>query len=366
MTPSTFSRRTLLAQTTTALFTSAGALPGDTAWAGRTGPSDCVREDGEILGQGNFRYRAHRLWGRLDHHRYPVKDCHGISEDRNGRIVLLTNDTHNNMIAYSKAGKLARAWEDRFPGAHGFDIVDHHGEDQYWITDHTRQLVFVCDDEGRELLRVGAEALKSKYPDLTKYHPTNTATLPDGDFFISDGYGSSFVHHFDPRGRYISTFGGKGDAPENLDIPHSVWIDNRSGKPRLLVCDRGHNMLKWFSVHGELLSAVDLGADTIDDEPVGARPCNVAQFGGYRNSRVDDHLAVACLWGMILILDGADRVVSAVGGLPPVYAGGKLRQLENFNYTFNHPHDVCVDATGALYVGQWGSNRTYPIKLEPV
>jgi hypothetical protein len=34
--------------------------------------------------------------------------------------------------------------------------------------------------------------------------------------------------------------------------------------------------------------------------------------------------------------------------MPPVYNDGKLQQLENFNYTFAHPHDVCVDATGAL------------------
>jgi len=82
---------------------------------------------------------------------------------------------------------------------------------------------------------------------------------------------------------------------------------------------------------------------------------------------------------MILILDGADRVVSVVGsiarsasccgailGEPPVYTDGKLQRLSNFNYTFNHPHDVHVDSTGALYVVQWDSNQTYPIKLEPL
>lgn len=360
--PRVYSRRVLLRGATA--LASAAAVPGRAGAAAEA--TQRGTGDGEILGQGDFRYRAQRLWGRLDHRQYPVKDCHGISEDRDGRIVLLTNDTHNNLIAYLKTGGLARAWEHRFPGAHGFDVVNHKGEDQYWITDHTRQLVFVCTPDGRELLQVGPEALRSRYPDLSKYHPTNTATLPDGDFFISDGYGTSLVHHFDPQGRYISSFGGKGDAPEQLDIPHAVWIDRRSGKPLLLVCDRGHNALKWFSLSGEFLRSVDLGVMTIDDEPVGALPCNVAQFQGYRNGRFDDHLAVACLAGMVLILDGADRVVSVIGGSPPAYVDGKLSQLENFNYTFNHPHDLCADAAGALYVAQWGSNRTYPIKLDPV
>ena len=68
---------------------------------------------------------------------------------------------------------------------------------------------------------------------------------------------------------------------------------------------------------------------------------------------------------MILILDGSDRVVSVVGGEPATYIDGKLQQLQVFNYTFNHPHDVYVDAAGAMYVPQWWSNQTYPIKLEP-
>jgi peptidylamidoglycolate lyase len=358
------SRRALLLRSAAVLTAAAATAPSHTATAGL--PSDSGSGDGEILGQGNFRYRAHRLWGHLDHTRYPVKDCHGISGDRNGRIVLLTNDTHNNLIAYNAAGGLVRAWESRFPGAHGLDVVGDHGVDQYWITDHTLRLVSVRDYEGKELLHVGPEALKAKYPDLSRYRPTNTATLPDGDFFVSDGYGSSFVHHFDPKGRYISSFGGKGDAPENLEIPHSVWIDRRSGKPLLLVCDRGHNALKWFSLNGEFLHSVDFGAMEIDDEPVGALPCNVAPLRAYRDGQFDDHLAIACLAGMVLILDGSNRVVSAIGGMPPVYVDGKLQQLENFNYTFNHPHDVYVDSSGAIYVAQWGSNRTYPIKLEPL
>jgi 2-polyprenyl-6-methoxyphenol hydroxylase-like FAD-dependent oxidoreductase len=90
-------------------------------------------------------------WGLLDRKRYPVKDCHGITEDRNGRIVMLTNDRHNNLIAYTKAGGYVAAWESRFPAAHALEIYDDHGEDRYWITDHDRQVVSMCTADGREL-----------------------------------------------------------------------------------------------------------------------------------------------------------------------------------------------------------------------
>ena len=352
----TFTRRSLL-QGTAASVAAAGlgvagkAASGATRKKTENGDQSC---DGEILGQGDFRYRAHRYWGRLDRAKYPVRDGHGIAEDRNGRIIFLTNDAHNNLIAYDRPGTFLAAWENRYPTAHGLDITDHQGEDRYWITDHDVQCVSMCTADGHELRRLGPEAVAAKYPDLSKYHPTNSAVAPDGDFFVSDGYGSSFVHHFDPDWRYISSFGGPGNAPSNLNTPHAAWIDNRSGKPLVLICDRGNAMLKWFSLSGELQRVVPVP---------GSQPSNSAPFGGYRGN-MTGHLAIASLNGMILILDGSDRVVSVVGGEPPVYVDGNLQPLQVFNYTFNHPHDVYVDAAGALYVAQWWSNQSYPIKLE--
>jgi hypothetical protein len=56
-----------------------------------------------------------------------------------------------------------------------------------------------------------------------------------------------------------------------------------------------------------------------------------------------------------------------VGGEPPVYQNGALQPLVKSTASpFIHPHDVYVDAAGAIYVAQWNSNRTYPLKFEPV
>jgi len=356
--PIKLSRRSLLSRT-------ANSLAGASIFAGlrpdkfiTEGHADSSNDacGGEVLGQGTLRYRAKRHWGDLDRAHYPVKDCHGMTEDHNGRIVLLTNDTRNNLISYEKTGKFVASWETRFPTAHGLEIEDHHGEDRYWITDHDVQCLSITTSDGHELRRIGSDAVAAEYPDITKYHPTNTAFTSDGEFFISDGYGSSFIHHFDPKGRYISSFGGPGSTPSNLNEPHAVWIDTRSGKLSVLVCDRGNEMLKWFSLSGELLRIVPVP---------GARPSNVAQFHN-GDGRFKNHIAIASLNGMILILDSNDRVVSAVGGEAPRYVDGKLEMLQVFNYTFNHPHDVYVDAAGALHVPQWWSNQTYPIKLELV
>ena len=99
------SRRSLLTRGSATLATAAMALaPNKATWATTRQPDSAKVCEGEILGQGDFRYRANRFWGVLDRQRYPVQDCHGISEDRHGRIVTLTNHARNNLIAYEKGG----------------------------------------------------------------------------------------------------------------------------------------------------------------------------------------------------------------------------------------------------------------------
>ena len=307
----------------------------------------------EVLGQGAFRYHADRFWGALDPLKYPVGDCHAVVEDRHGRIIFLTNDTHNNLLAYTKSGQLLSAWEHRFPGAHGLEITVENGEERLWIVDHDRQVVSKCTLDGRELRRLDAAVVAKVYAkaniNLDGYRPTNVAVMPEGDFYVTDGYGSNFIHHLDPDWKYISSFGGSGKNPEQLNTPHAVWHDTRAGRPPLLVCDRGNECLKWFNREGMLEKVLPLP---------GTQPSNVALLG--------QHLVVASLNAMVLVLDPVDRLVSVIGGLPPLYADSKLKPVRVFNSTLYHPHDIHVDTKGAIYVPQWDSNHTYPVKLTRV
>src|SRR3981081_3249926 len=75
-----------------------------------------------ILGHNNKRYKINTAWGQLDFERYPVKDCHEMVQDSKGRIILLTNETKNNVIIYDKKGKLIETWGNEYPGAHGLTL----------------------------------------------------------------------------------------------------------------------------------------------------------------------------------------------------------------------------------------------------
>lgn len=337
-------RRTMLRATASAVAAGLGTV------SSRPLAHGAAQADSPVLGQGAFRYREVDGWGQLDRAEVPVKDCHAITENRDGQIVLLTNDVRNNIITYDKNGSFVAKREDRFPAAHALEF-DERGGERLWVTDHQLSVVSLLTPDGREEKRLNPDALAAKYPDITKYHATNVAVMKDGDFFISDGYGSHFIHHFDPDWKYIRTFGGAGTAPENLKQPHAVWLDTRQGRNALLVCDRGNALLKWFSTTGELLRTVALP---------GSQPSNIAAMA-------NGHIAIASLNAMILILDQQDRVVSVVGGEAPVYQNGVLQPLvKAANSPFIHPHDVYVDRAGAIYVAQWNSNQTYPRKFAPL
>ena len=72
-----------------------------------------------------------------------------------------------------------------------------------------------------------------------KYSPTNLAIAPNGDIYVGDGYGSSYINQYNKKGEYIRTFGGKGKEAGKLDCPHGIIVDTRGsdadpdgGRPR--------------------------------------------------------------------------------------------------------------------------------------
>src|SRR4029079_11671204 len=105
-----------------------------------------------ILGHNNKRYRIDTKWSRLDASKYPVKDCHEMIQDKLGRIILLTNETKNNVIIYDKGGNLINTWGHEYPGAHGLTLFNENGEDVLFICDNNRHQVIKTTIDGKVLM----------------------------------------------------------------------------------------------------------------------------------------------------------------------------------------------------------------------
>src|SRR5687768_15843873 len=94
-----------------------------------------------ILGQGNKRYKLNKNWSQANRNSFPVKDCHEMVQDKKGRIILLTNETRNNVLIYDQKGKLLSTWGFEYPGAHGLTLFDENGKEVLFICDNNRHQV---------------------------------------------------------------------------------------------------------------------------------------------------------------------------------------------------------------------------------
>jgi hypothetical protein len=315
----------------------------------------------EIIGHGDYRYRVHKSWGNLDPSTTPVKNCHEMVMDRKGRLIMVTDETKNNIIIYDRSGKLLTTWGSEFPGGHGLTIFHEGGEDVLFISDHGGRVVKTTTD-GKVLMELPDPLKTGIYEEKMVYKPTETAVAPNGDIYVADGYGSQYILQFSAAGEFIRKFGGPGEGDENFSTAHGVCIDDRDKKNITLLCtSRAHNSFKRFTLDGKYIATIFLpGAfvcrPVIDGENIYAGVCwsRLRYLNQTPNS------------GFVTILDRNDKVISNPGGTKPVYEKGALQIMVQDKPIFQHCHDVCVDGDKNIYVCQWNANKTYPVKLARV
>jgi len=309
----------------------------------------------KVYGHNEMTYTLDTAWGNLNPNKTPVKDCHEMVQNSKGRIVLLTNETKNNVIVYDKKGKLITTWGTRFPGAHGLSIQNAGKEDFLFITDTNKHQVYKTTIDGKILFTIDPPKDLPAYKKPEAFVPTETAVLENGEFYVADGYGAQHILHYDEYGKLKNTFGGKGEGEEFFDNAHGICIDSRGGKPTLLITDRTRTCFKRFSLEGELLDIIHIP---------GACVCRPVIKGDYLYAAVLRSPSLKEVGsGFVTILNKEDKVVSNLGGSKPIYENGKLKPLLQADKIFVHPHDVCVDDEESIYVAQWASGKVYPYKF---
>src|SRR6266853_1846274 len=87
--------------------------------------------------------------------------------------------------------------------------------------------------------------------------PTFMAWLPDGSFYVADGYNGTRVAKFDASGKFVLDFGMPGDPgketrPGYMNNVHGVAVDVQTR--RVFVNDRDNNRIQIFDENGKYLS----------------------------------------------------------------------------------------------------------------
>jgi peptidylamidoglycolate lyase len=282
-----------------------------------------------------------------------------LAETRDGHVVLFTDHTANNVVVYDKRGRLVHKWGKRFPGAHGLSIVEEAGREVLFLTDLRLHQVFKTTLDGQILAIYPWPEATGKYAAEDEYRPSWTLHLPNGDFFVLDGYGKDYVVRYDRAGKLVGIWGGAEGGMRHWG-PHGGVADLRDpARPLLLIAMSDQQSIERWTLDGR----------RVDEIPLPGGNPRMLQIVG-------EHLYVAHLadnWpadrdsrGFVSVLDREMRVVSNVGGSAPVYRDGNLERMRSEGGLFRHPHDLLVDREGSLYVGQFQSGGTYPLKFERV
>jgi hypothetical protein len=297
-----------------------------------------------IYGRDAHTYEVIDNWAQRPDSK-PWGDTHMVQEVEDGRIFICHNGP-DSVHVYDPDGKFIAAWGGEMKGtAHGMDLRKEVNEEFLYFAPTGMHKVFKTNLKGEKVFELGypKDAKNSKgepcYVDEKKYVPTFIAFAPGGDFYVTDGYGSSYVHRYNIKGEYISTFGGKGNGEGQLDCPHGIYCDTRDpANPVILVADRSNHRLQWFTLDGQFIKIV---TDELRD------PCHFDQQG--------TDILIPDLNGRVTIFDKDNKLITHLGDNPDV-AKRRNHGVPKDQLTagdFCTPHGAIWDRAGNIYVAEW-------------
>jgi len=198
-----------------------------------------------FMTDGAARYRMIRPWHR-DTPQARLRNLSQLAVDSRGRVFVLQREAPHVMI-FAASGELESTFDDpRLTSGHGI-FIDAH--DQVYLVSYDAHQVLAFDADLR--LRFALGEFNTPHWQAPFNHPTDVAVAPDGELYVTDGYGNACVHRFSAQGEHLQTWGTVGDGPGEFATPHGAWVlpDNR-----VAVCDRENDRVQIFDREGGYLT----------------------------------------------------------------------------------------------------------------
>jgi DNA-binding beta-propeller fold protein YncE len=297
-----------------------------------------------VLGSGAYTYEVTHDWGELP---ADIKygNTHGVCQDSQGRIYIhhtvnAASESSDSMVVFDENGKFVKSWGKEFKGgAHGLHIRKEGSTEFLYLCDTKRGLVVKTTLNGEEVFTLGYPHESEGYAGNKKYSPTNLAIAPNGDIYVGDGYGSSYVNVYNKDGKYLKTFGGLGKEAGQLNCPHGIILDDRGSTPILMIADRGNHRIQTFTLAGEHIAFLD-GTNL---------PC---YFDFYKTGET----VVPDLGARVTLLDKNNKVIENLGDDSAAHNWEKVRVMDRSAFKpgkFVCPHGACFDHDGNIFVVEW-------------
>jgi DNA-binding beta-propeller fold protein YncE len=277
------------------------------------------------------------------------RDVAGVAVDGEDRVYLICRG-EDPVIIYDRTGKFIRTWGkgDFTYRTHGISV---HPNGTIFCTDDGNHTVRQYTPEGKLLMTMGIMNTPSDTgydgkttPSVARSagpfnRPTNIAVAPNGDYYISDGYGNARVHRFSPNGQLKHSWGAPGRGAGQFHLPHGIACATDG---RVFVCDRESDRIQIFSPDGEYLTE---WTDT-------QRPTHLV-FDAHGRAHVTElwwHIGdhsfthgpiTKAMHARLSVFDTDGTLLSRIG-TPEATAPG----------SFAAPHGLAVDSKGDVYVSE--------------
>ena len=279
-----------------------------------------------IVGSGDFRYEPVPEWPRMPRY-WSFGEATDAAINSREEIYIYGRGEHP-LTLWDTEGNFITSWGEGTTSGwvHGNYVAPN---DNVWLVDTMFHIVTEHAPDGTLLRTLGDKLNPSaSFKGIPFNMPTGIAIGPNGNIFVSDGYGGHRVHKFSPEGEMLHSWGRQGDGPGEFANVHQIWVD-RSG--RVLVCDRENRRVQVFDGEGNFLDQwTDIqspGDLWIKDDVV------------YLVEQGDWDAAVS-----IRTLDG--EVITRWSGDDGPGKG-----------TLRATHGICVDSQGSIYVTEIATSQ---------
>ncbi|MDA1256331.1 MAG: hypothetical protein O3C10_00585 [Chloroflexi bacterium] len=330
-----------------------------------------------IIGSGEHGYEWIDGWAKIpdslsarDGWAHP-----GMAVAHTGEIFTV-HPGESTVLVFDPDGTLKRSFEAPAREVHQMAVASDGRDDFLWIADPGRKNVRAGGmyepspgEWGGQVLQLtfdGDVVSRIERPDHAVYSdgtfaPTAVSVFQlamggNGDIWVADGYGESYLHRYNSSGDYLGSVNGEEGRAGRFACPHAVWVDYRKSEPELLIADRTNRRVQVYDLEGQYKR--HFGADVMTS------PSSFAVDG--------EQLIVAELRARLTVFDIDDNFVCYTGeneriarvdrNSPEDVPGWPNNLDENGNVirsrilepgSFNSPHGVAVDNEGNIYVAEW-------------
>src|SRR5256712_678039 len=178
----------------------------------------------------------------------------GVATNSKGHVFVYTRSGETRLFEFDQNGAFVKEFG---VGSYGFSFahaVRVDKEDNVWAVDEGTNVIQKFSPDGKLLMVLGKRpdpleqlALlpgRGQYSGANKpysfHRQTDIGWDPQGNIFVTDGYGDSRVVKYDKSGRCVKTVCTRGNGPLQFSTPHAMAVD---AKGIVYVADRGNSRI---------------------------------------------------------------------------------------------------------------------------